>query len=97
MGPQDSDDFIVFSEEVKPTDFAGHGLEFTNDKWNESIANGESFTLYWNQSISDQAAELRLFRILYPEDGVVMFELVSNLTSTYHDLTTTLSLLISYM
>lgn len=58
----------------------GHGLRFLNEEWNESISNGEAFTLRWNQSVSGESAELGLFKISYPYEGLVGYELVSNLS-----------------
>lgn len=72
-------------EETRPpdADMDDHGLRFINDEWNGSIANGQSFTLQWNESIEDGDGDLRLFKISYPEDGAVSFELVSNLTGVF--------------
>lgn len=58
----------------------GHSLRFLNDDWNESISNGELFTLRWNQSLVKGGSELGLFKVTYPADGVVVYELVTNLT-----------------
>ena len=60
----------------------GHGLRFLNDEWNDSISNGDPFTLRWNQSLVKAGSELGLFKVTYPEDedGVVVYDLISNLT-----------------
>lgn len=57
-----------------------HGLRFMNEDWNESISNGHTFTLRWNESLEGIAAELGVFKVTYPEDGLVNYELVTNLT-----------------
>lgn len=61
-------------------DSEGHGLRFLNEEWNESISNGELFTLVWNETIEGSDAQLGVFRITYPRDGVKEYELVTNLT-----------------
>ncbi|KHO00271.1 uncharacterized protein MAM_02194 [Metarhizium album ARSEF 1941] len=58
----------------------GHGLRFLNEDWNDSISNGNPFTLTWNQSLLKAGAELALFKVAYPADGVVVYDLVANLT-----------------
>ncbi|KND87777.1 hypothetical protein TOPH_07540 [Tolypocladium ophioglossoides CBS 100239] len=58
----------------------GHSLRFLNDDWNDSISNGEFFTLRWNQSLVKAGSQLGLFKVTYPKDGVVVYELVTNLT-----------------
>ncbi|EGR45454.1 uncharacterized protein TRIREDRAFT_111038 [Trichoderma reesei QM6a] len=59
----------------------GIGLRFLNEEWNDSISNGHLFTIQWNQSLDeDRLPELGLFRITYPRNGDVVYELVSNLT-----------------
>ena len=58
----------------------GHSLRFLNDDWNESISNGELYTLRWNQSVVKDGSELGLFKVTYPSAGVVVYELVTNLT-----------------
>ncbi|KAK4082529.1 hypothetical protein Purlil1_11187 [Purpureocillium lilacinum] len=58
----------------------GHGLRFLNDEWNDSISNGDSFTLRWNQTVDKGGSQLSLFKVTYPEDGVIVYELVTNLT-----------------
>ncbi|KAF7549766.1 hypothetical protein G7Z17_g6160 [Cylindrodendrum hubeiense] len=58
----------------------GHGLRFLNEEWNESISNGELFKLVWNETIDGTDAQLGVFRITYPRDGVKEYELVKNLT-----------------
>ncbi|RDA84856.1 hypothetical protein CP532_2075 [Ophiocordyceps camponoti-leonardi (nom. inval.)] len=70
---------------VHPTDVATqgmdvHGLRFLNDEWNDSISNGEVFTVRWNQSLAKVGSGLGVFQVTYPKDGVVVYELVSNLT-----------------
>ncbi|KAM4065379.1 hypothetical protein HRG_004300 [Hirsutella rhossiliensis] len=72
---------------VHPTDAAAsglgvHGLRFLNDEWNDSISNGDSFTLRWNQSLAKLGSGLGVFKVTYPKDGVVVYELISNLTDT---------------
>lgn len=52
-----------------------------NEDWNESISNGQPFTLRWNESLDGIAAELGVFTVAYPQEGLVVYELVSNLTS----------------
>ncbi|QLI68937.1 uncharacterized protein G6M90_00g061780 [Metarhizium brunneum] len=61
-------------------DVNGHGLRFLNEDWNDSISNGNLFTLTWNQSLVKAGAELGLFKVTYPADGVVVYDLVANLT-----------------
>ncbi|PHH90823.1 hypothetical protein CDD83_2577 [Cordyceps sp. RAO-2017] len=70
---------------VHPTDAAVegmgvHGLRFLNDEWNDSISNGAAFTVRWNQSLAKAGSGLGVFKVTYPKDGVVVYELVSNLT-----------------
>ncbi|KAF4592365.1 hypothetical protein GQ602_002664 [Ophiocordyceps camponoti-floridani] len=70
---------------VHPTDAATqgmaiHGLRFLNDEWNDSISNGDVFTVRWNQSLAKTGSGLGVFQVTYPKDGVVVYELVSNLT-----------------
>lgn len=60
----------------------GHGLRFLNEEWNDSISNGQPFTLKWNQSLVKTGAQLGLFKIRYPADGVVVYDLVSNLSGS---------------
>lgn len=87
MGSNDLDGSMASSaDETSPSDadLEDHGLRFMNDEWNGSIANGQSFKLRWNESIEEGEGDLRLFKILYPEDGVVEFELVSNITGMYY-------------
>ncbi|KAF5130936.1 hypothetical protein E5D57_007285 [Metarhizium anisopliae] len=55
-------------------DVNGHGLRFLNEDWNDSISNGNLFTLTWNQSLVKAGAELGLFKVTYPADGVVVRE-----------------------
>jgi hypothetical protein len=62
-----------------------HGLRFLNDEWNDSISNGDPFTLRWNQSLAKAGAELGLFKVIYPADGVIVYDLVANLTGVYPD------------
>ncbi|PHH69545.1 hypothetical protein CDD82_7695 [Ophiocordyceps australis] len=61
---------------------AGNGLRFLNDKWNDSISNGDPISLQWNQSLTKPECALGLFKIVYPRDGVVEYEMVSNLTDS---------------
>ncbi|GJN69354.1 hypothetical protein VFPFJ_06071 [Purpureocillium lilacinum] len=60
----------------------GHGLRFLNDEWNDSISNGDPFTLRWNQTVDKGGSQLSLFKVTYPEDGVIVYELVTNLTES---------------
>jgi hypothetical protein len=55
------------------------GIRFTN-KWNGSITNGKPITLQWNESIDATEGTLKLYKVGYPEDGLVELELVSNVT-----------------
>lgn len=64
-----------------------HGLRFMNEDWNESISNGHPFMLKWNESLEGIATELGVFRVAYPQDGMVVYELVSNITSMLSPLT----------
>ncbi|KAK4069299.1 hypothetical protein Trihar35433_5878 [Trichoderma harzianum] len=65
----------------------GIGLRFLNEEWNDSISNDHPFTIQWNESLDGaQAPELGLFKITYPKDGVIAYELVSNLTGAYYGL-----------
>ncbi|PHH65784.1 hypothetical protein CDD81_1511 [Ophiocordyceps australis] len=66
---------------------ADKGLRFLNDKWNDSISNGDAIRLQWNQSLSKGESELGLFKIVYPRDGVVEYEMVSNLTDSMGNMT----------
>lgn len=73
---------------VHPTDAAAsglgvHGLRFLNDEWNDSISNGDSFTVRWNQSLATLGSGLGVFKVTYPKDGVVVYELISNLTGVW--------------
>lgn len=59
----------------------GIGLRFLNEAWNDSISNGHLFAIQWNQVLDEaRSPELGLFKITYPRDGDVVYELVSNLT-----------------
>ncbi|KAM0264150.1 hypothetical protein ACHAQJ_000896 [Trichoderma viride] len=63
----------------------GIGLRFLNEEWNDSISSGHPFTIRWNESLDEtRAPELGLFKITYPKNGVVVYELVSNLTGVYN-------------
>lgn len=62
------------------TDMEDNGLRFINEEWNGSIANSEPFTLKWNESVQEEFGQLKLFKVIYPNNGAVAFELVSNLT-----------------
>ncbi len=67
----------------RTTDDSGgeaHGLRFLNDQWNNTILNGKVFTLQWNASLDLRNSELGLFKVLYPDQGVVVYQLESNLT-----------------
>lgn len=65
----------------------GIGLRFLNEEWNDSISNGHLFTIQWNESLDEAGSpELGLFKITYPRDGDVVYELVSNLTGVYRKL-----------
>lgn len=58
-----------------------HGLKFVIDDWNGSIANGAQFSVGWNMSLLEgEAAELYLYAVTYPEDGLVAYAFSSNLT-----------------
>ncbi|KAK4074459.1 uncharacterized protein Triagg1_5055 [Trichoderma aggressivum f. europaeum] len=64
----------------------GIGLRFLNEEWNDSISNGHPFAIQWNESLDGtQAPELGLFKITYPKDGVIAYELVSNLTGSMNN------------
>ncbi|PNP58832.1 hypothetical protein THARTR1_01080 [Trichoderma harzianum] len=64
----------------------GIGLRFLNEEWNDSISNDHPFTIQWNESLDGtQAPELGLFKITYPKDGVIAYELVSNLTGSMNN------------
>ncbi|KAL7910183.1 hypothetical protein GGI35DRAFT_358310 [Trichoderma velutinum] len=70
----------------------GIGLRFLNEEWNDSISNDHLFTIQWNESLDEaQAPELGLFKITYPKDGVVAYELVSNLTGSMNNKNATCS------
>ncbi|KAG5977556.1 hypothetical protein E4U55_006669 [Claviceps digitariae] len=58
----------------------GHGLRFLNGEWNDSISNGQPFILTWNLPMGKPGPQLDLFRIRYPKDGIMVFDLVLNLT-----------------
>ncbi len=58
-----------------------HGLHFTNDAWNDTILNGNEFTLRWNDTIDAKDGILGLFRVTYPREGVVVYEAAQNITS----------------
>lgn len=70
---------------ASPSDNGSHGMRFLNDDWNGSIANGQSVTLRWNESIEGEQGGLKLYRVWYPEEGKISFELVSNLTGVLID------------
>ncbi|KAG5939125.1 hypothetical protein E4U53_007871 [Claviceps sorghi] len=57
----------------------GHGLRFLNEEWNGSISIGQPFVLKWNRSLEKPGPQLALFKVRYPEDGIVVYDLVSNL------------------
>lgn len=59
------------------------GIRFLNTDWNDSISNGDSFGLKWNVSVAGTAAKLGLFKVTYPENGVVVYEFASNLTGMW--------------
>ncbi|KAK5991234.1 hypothetical protein PT974_09512 [Cladobotryum mycophilum] len=65
----------------------GIGLQFLNENWNGSISNGAPFTIRWNQSFRGDAfwPQLGLFKIGYPQDGLIAYELVSNLTASMNN------------
>ncbi|KAL7818298.1 hypothetical protein V8C26DRAFT_53253 [Trichoderma gracile] len=70
----------------------GIGLRFLNEEWNDSISNGHPFTIQWNQSLDEaRSPELGLFKITYPRDGDVVYELVSNLTDGMNNANATCS------
>ncbi len=84
MGPIILNGYMAYAEDlgtpsVKTRD---HGLRFMNDEWNGSISNGQPYTLRWNESIGGEGGGLKLFRVRYPGEGDISFELVSNLTGT---------------
>ncbi|KAJ4153930.1 hypothetical protein LMH87_010396 [Akanthomyces muscarius] len=58
-----------------------HGLHFTNDAWNDTILNGNEFTLRWNDTIDAKDGILGLFRVTYPREGVVVYEAAQNITN----------------
>ncbi|KAJ2972716.1 hypothetical protein NQ176_g7000 [Zarea fungicola] len=64
-------------------DFGGqeNGLQFMNDKWNDTILNGNDFTLKWNRTIDTKKAILGVFRVTYPSQGVVVYESLENITN----------------
>lgn len=65
----------------------GIGLRFLNEAWNDSISNGHLLAIRWNQVLDEaRSPELGLFKITYPRDGDVVYELVSNLTGLYRGL-----------
>lgn len=61
----------------------GHSLRFLNEDWNDSISNGNPYTLRWNQSLAEAGGQLGLFTVSYPRDGIIVYDLVSNLTGAY--------------
>ncbi|KAI5467823.1 hypothetical protein BGZ63DRAFT_419502 [Mariannaea sp. PMI_226] len=65
---------------ARPLESDGYGLRFLNEEWNESISNGQPFTLLWNESIDGSRAQLGVFRVTYPDDGLLEYQLVTNLT-----------------
>jgi hypothetical protein len=81
MGLGNVDGYMALPGELtSPSTTNDHGLRFINDDWNGSIANGLPFTLKWNGSIENEEGDLKLFKVFYPEEGAVAFELVTNLT-----------------
>ncbi|KYK60943.1 hypothetical protein DCS_02083 [Drechmeria coniospora] len=62
------------------SEIGGYRLRFLNDEWNDSISNGEPFTLRWNSSLTKDESTLELFKVTYPKEGIVLYELVSDLT-----------------
>ncbi|KAJ3491729.1 hypothetical protein NLG97_g5546 [Lecanicillium saksenae] len=57
-----------------------HGLHFTNDAWNNTILNGNEFTLRWNETIDPKKGLLGLFKVTYPSEGVAVYEAVQNMS-----------------
>lgn len=57
-----------------------HGQRFTTDKWNDTVINGNEFTLRWNVTVDPRKGFLGLFKITYPNEGVVVYEEVKNIT-----------------
>ncbi|KAH7316646.1 hypothetical protein B0I35DRAFT_260227 [Stachybotrys elegans] len=70
------------SEETFSSQEQYHGLSFLNVDWNDSISSGKPFTLKWNRSVSEGSAALELYQVVYPEEGLVVYEPVSNLTAS---------------
>ncbi|ODA83629.1 hypothetical protein RJ55_02144 [Drechmeria coniospora] len=64
------------------SEIGGYRLRFLNDEWNDSISNGEPFTLRWNSSLTKDESTLELFKVTYPKEGIVLYELVSDLTDS---------------
>jgi hypothetical protein len=62
------------------SDADDHGLQFINEEWNESISNGQQFTVGWNRSLNGEAAELNVYSVTFPKDGLVKYEFSQNLT-----------------
>lgn len=73
----------LFPNGGDPTQERDRGLRFTNDEWNGSISNGQPVTLRWNESLPIETAQLNLFKVIYPEQGLVMYDMVSNLSGEY--------------
>ena len=61
-------------------DMGGLNLRFLNNDWNDSISNGELYTVRWNQSLAKGDSNLGLFKVTWPAHGVVVYELKTNLT-----------------
>ena len=57
-----------------------HGIRFLNMDWNDSITNGQPFTLTWNRSFMGDSMRLGVFEVKYPRNGLVQYELRTNLT-----------------
>ncbi|KEY68002.1 hypothetical protein S7711_11472 [Stachybotrys chartarum IBT 7711] len=70
----------LFPNGGDPTHERDRGLRFTNDEWNGSFSNGQPVTLRWNESLPIETAQLNLFKVIYPEQGLVMYDMVSNLS-----------------
>lgn len=75
MGSSTAGDAVL---QTLAADIDDRGLQFTNDEWNGSIANGQPIMLRWNESINE--GEMRLFRVSYPVDGIVALEPMGNWT-----------------
>jgi hypothetical protein len=57
-----------------------NGLHFMNSAWNDTIANGATFYLNWNQNLPGVDKDLGVFHVSYLEQGIIAYRLAVDLT-----------------